>query len=65
MPPKRVISVLIEAITILYTYIAALFRIFLAFTRFPLLLPVFPGIFLYCMLIFYLYSLYTYLVYYT
>lgn len=36
MPPKRVIFVLIEAITILYTYIAALSRIFLAFTRFPL-----------------------------
>lgn len=36
MPPKRVIFVLIEAIYILYTYIAALSRIFLAFTRFPL-----------------------------
>ena len=36
MPPKRVISVLIEAITILYTYIAALFRIFLAFYPFSL-----------------------------
>lgn len=32
MPPKRVISVLIEAITILYTYIAA---ISLLFTYFP------------------------------
>lgn len=39
MPPKRAISVLIEAITILYTYIAALYRIFL-------LLPVFPRYFL-------------------
>ena len=35
-PPKRVISVLIEAITILYTYIAALPRIFLAFYPFSL-----------------------------
>lgn len=61
MPPKRVISVLIEAITILYTYIAAFS---LLYTRFPCFLPAFPGIFLYCMLIFYLYSLYTYLVYY-
>lgn len=35
MPPKRAISGLIKAITILYTYIAALSRIFLAFTYFP------------------------------
>lgn len=39
MPPRRVIFVLIEAITILYTYIAA-------FYPFSLLLPVFPWYFL-------------------
>lgn len=36
MPPKRGYFALIEAITILYTYIAALSRIFLAFYLFSL-----------------------------
>ena len=36
MPPKRAISVLIEAIYILYAYIAALSRIFIALYLFSL-----------------------------
>lgn len=36
MPPKRAISVLIEAISILYAYIADLSRIFTAFYLFSL-----------------------------